>query len=66
MERFLAENGWIAGRTRSSHTSWTRAGCQRPAIVDSNFDDLPEEHIRSILKTMGKTRSDLRKFLGRS
>ena len=65
MESFLAANGWAPSRTESSHTSWKGPGCIRPAIVDSNYDDLPEQHIKSILRAIGKTRSDLRQFLGR-
>jgi len=42
-----------------------QAGALRPAIVDLNYDEVPEDHVRSILKAMRKTRSDLRAFLAK-
>lgn len=63
MEAFLAAHGWNRDRRASSHEAWTKAGRPRPAIVDHNCDDLPEEHIRSILRSMGLARNVLRDFL---
>lgn len=63
IEAFLVANGWASSRRASSHEAWTKPGCARPAIVDHNCDELPEEHIRSILRAMGLHRNDLRKFL---
>lgn len=63
MEAFLAANGWEERRRASSHAAWCKPGCIRPAVVDHNCDSLPEEHVRTILKSMGKKRSDLRTFL---
>jgi hypothetical protein len=37
---------------------------EREGIEGFFYADIPEEHIRSILKAMGKSRADLRKFLG--
>ncbi len=64
-EAFLAENGWSLARTKSSHSSWTKPGCSRPVVVDTNYEDVPDMHLTSNLRTMGLTRKDLRDFLDR-
>ena len=63
IEAFLSAHGWSSSRRASSHEAWTKTGRPRPAIVDHNCDELPEEHIWSILRAMGLHRNDLRKFL---
>ena len=65
LEAFLAANGWTLSRTRASHSAWSKPGALRPAVIDLNYDEVPEDHTRSILKAMGKTRSDLRAFLAK-
>jgi predicted RNA binding protein YcfA (HicA-like mRNA interferase family) len=66
IEGFLSSHGWKRSENpkKGSHISWKKDGALRPAVVDMNYADIPEEHIRSILKAMGKSRADLRKFLG--
>jgi predicted RNA binding protein YcfA (HicA-like mRNA interferase family) len=63
-QAYVVSEGWTYQRTRGSHSSWRKPGFPRPVIIDEGHDDLPEKEITSNLKTMGKTRDDLRKFLG--
>jgi hypothetical protein len=63
MEDFLREHGWKPARTRENHDIWTKAGMLRSAVVDTKFQDVPDDHITSILRAMHITRRDLRKFL---
>ena len=63
IEAFLSAHGWARSRRASSHEAWTKPGRPRPAIVDHNCNEMPEEHIRSILRSMGLSRNVLRKYL---
>ena len=65
MGAYLIAEGWRLGRERASHQAWTKPGHLRPAILDVNYRDVPEDHLRTILHAMGRTRGDLRSFLGR-
>jgi len=65
IEEFLRSEGWAVSRIASSHSVWRKPGALRPVVVDLNYADVPEDHQRTILKSMGRSRRDLRKFLGR-
>jgi hypothetical protein len=49
-------------RTESSHEIWDirKAPLPRCVTVDKNFKEVPERHVGTSLRAIGKTKKDLR------
>jgi|PersoiStandDraft_1058852.scaffolds.fasta_scaffold74793_1 hypothetical protein len=65
MQAFLREQGCWHDRTESSHESWKRKGCKRPAIVDVKYDTLGDDLIRTILSALNIDKKVFREWLRR-
>jgi hypothetical protein len=60
---FLRHNGLKHVRTSSGHEVWSGVAFTRPVIIQTHIDPIPLFVIKTNLRTMGLTLTDLRKFL---
>ncbi len=61
---FLLECGCIFKRMKGDHRVYTKNGLRRPLIVPQ-YDALPPFIIMNNLRTLGATKEEFLKFLGR-
>ncbi len=60
---FLEYCGCSLVSTEGGHEKWKKAGCLRSIILQSHIDPVPEFVVRSNLRTLALTRSDLTHWL---
>lgn len=64
---FLLEKGLKEVKCKSGgHEKWTRHDLGRPVIIQSHIEPIPEFIVKNILTTIGSTKQELMKFLGRN
>jgi|688.fasta_scaffold81513_8 predicted RNA binding protein YcfA (HicA-like mRNA interferase family) len=56
--KFLESLGLRCIRVRSSHQVFAKDGLSRPCIVDSQFKNIPINHIKTNLKTLNISYKD--------
>ena len=62
---FLLFKGLKHIRTNGDHEIWAAKHLNRPVVLQSNIDPVPEFIIRNNLRTMGLTSIDLLNFLNK-
>ena len=62
-ENFLGLCGLKRIRTKGGHNVWSRSDLNRPVVVQSHVDPIPERIIRSNLRTIGYNRKEFIKIL---
>lgn len=60
---FLINKGLKLIRTSDGHEVWSGKDLTRPVIIQTHVDPIPLFIIKSNLRTMGLTLTDLRNFL---
>jgi hypothetical protein len=60
---FLAYMGLKRIRTESGHEIWSRKDLDRPVVIQTHIDPVPEFIVRNSLRTMNATKDDYIEFL---
>ena len=63
---YLIYKGLKCIRTKGGHEVWSTKNLNRPIIIQSHIDPIPEFIIRSNLRTLGVTAEDFYDFVAKS
>ena len=54
-EKYLLSKGCFLNRISGGHAVYDGAGLNRPIIIQTHFKEIPINHIKSNLNTLGET-----------
>ncbi len=57
MRKFLRAEGCESSKSKGGHEKWVKEGLNRPIILQSHIDPVPEFIVRNALKALGISRS---------
>ena len=60
---FLLSKGMSLIRVSGGHEVWSMPGLQRPVVIQTHIDPIPEFIILNCLRTMGMTRKEFETYL---
>lgn len=60
--RFLIANGCKCIKDTKGHEKWSHPNATRPIVIQSHIDPVPIHVIKSNLRTLGLTLTDIRGF----
>lgn len=63
IRKYLAWKGAKNIRTNGGHEVWSRADLQRPVVIQTHVDPVPEFIVKQILRAFNEDRDDFIKFL---
>ena len=66
IRNYLVSRGLKRIRTTGGQKIWGGEGLQRPIVLQSHIDPIPEFIVRQILRSLDETDDDLKQFLNRS